>query len=65
MLNSKDDEVISYKKWLVSHYAKGSPQLRDLVDYLTEMKDRGFVSTGSDQGVFIPGANIQRRRLMS
>ena len=45
----------------MSHYAKGSPQLRDLVDYLTEMKDRVVVSTGSDQGVFIPGTNIQRR----
>lgn len=63
MHQSKDDEIISYKKWLASHYSKGSPQLRDLVDYLTEMKDCTMVSTGSDQGVLIPGTNIQRRLL--
>lgn len=60
---SDEDDVISYKRWLMAHYAKGSPQLRDLVDYLTEMKDRVVVSTGSDQGVLIPGTNIQRRLL--
>ena len=54
-------EDVDYKKWLHAHYTNGSPQLRDLVEYLTAMKDRSVVASGDSQGVMIPGTDVPRR----
>ena len=55
----KDDA--DYKKWLHAHYTDGSPQLRDLVEFLIAKKDRALVASGETQGVMIPGTDIPRR----
>jgi len=54
-------EDVEYKKWLQAHYTNGSPQLRDLVEYLIAMKDRTMVAAGDSQGVMIPGTDVPRR----
>ena len=59
---SRSDEDVGYKKWLMSHYSKGSHQLRDLVEYLMAVKDETAVENGGAQQVLIPGTNIPRRR---
>ena len=59
---SRSDEDVGYKKWLMSHYSKGSHQLRDLVEYLMSVKDETAVENGGAQQVLIPGTNIPRRR---
>eukprot|EP00435_Cladocopium_sp_Y103_P061985 s2072_g23.t1 len=58
---SHSDEDVSYKKWLMCHYAKGSHQLRDLVEYLMAVQDEVAVDAGKSQQILIPGTNIPRR----
>ena len=47
--NSRSDEDVSYKKWLMSHYSKGSHQLRNLVEYLLAVNDEVIVESGKSQ----------------
>ena len=61
LCNSKDKEDVDYKKWLHAHFSNGSPQLRDLVEYLIAMKDRALVASGDSQSVMIPGTDVPRR----
>ena len=61
LCTSVGKEDVEYKKWLQAHYTNGSPQLRDLVEYLIAMKDRTMVAAGDSQGVMIPGTDVPRR----
>lgn len=61
LFNSTDPDDKQHKSWLVSHYANGSAQLRDLVEYLKEKGDDATISMTTGQTVVIPGTTIVRR----
>eukprot|EP00435_Cladocopium_sp_Y103_P008484 s4551_g2.t1 len=54
ILQDENEDMISYKKHLFSHFSQGSPQLRDLVSY---SKKCGCDPMGS-QAPVIPGTTI-------
>ena len=61
LCNSTGKEDVEYKKWLHAHFSKGSPQHRDLVEYLIAMKDRTLFASGDSQSVMFPGTDVPRR----
>ena len=64
LLMAKDPDAISYKAWLANHYAGGSAELKDLVNYMKALNDPTVVEhmpVSIDQKpVYIPGTQVRR-----
>ena len=54
---SMDDDVKTYRQWVVTRRASTSGQCKDLGNYLAMMAEEGRL----DEGAVIPGTTVSRR----
>ena len=63
ILQEMTEDAKSYRRYLLSHYEYGSPQLRDLVKYLEAMAAMGYSNEDDlHSGPIIPVTSIARTK---